>query len=343
MLIRSRFGDYPVREADTLAEVLAATVDSRTWVLADATLASLHDLGPRVVALPSSEATKSWDNLGPLLERLLGEGIRRDGHILAIGGGVVQDVAGFVANLLMRGLRWTFVPSTLLAQADSCIGAKTSVNIGRFKNQLGSFYPPREIWLVPALLDSLPADARRSGLGEVAKFHLLESPEAWEWARGRLTWGDRDHLADLVRRSLAIKQRYIEEDELDRGVRNLLNYGHTFGHAYETATRFAIPHGMAVALGVCTATALSAERGWVTEAHADEVHDALAPLFTPYERHLRDLDLPALRDGLRADKKNIGGATYCILTRGPGRMEKTAVDLDNELIPAIGRFIARRA
>lgn len=342
--IQSRLGAYEVHHADSLAEVVAGPSE-RTWYIVDEGVLALYPSVfsglpvDRVVALPSNEHTKSFEALGPLLDGLLGSGVRRDARLVAVGGGICQDTVGFAASILMRGVDWWFVPTTLLAQADSCIGAKTSINLGSRKNQLGTFNAPGRVVLVPSLLATLPADMRRSGLGEVAKFHLLEGDETFAWVRSRLTWDDAAHLDDLVRRSLRIKKRYIEEDEFDRGIRNLLNYGHTFGHAFEATTCFGVPHGMAVALGMCAATMISAERGLCAAAHAEDVREVLRPLFQPYQRLLREHPAEALVAPMSTDKKNVGGKTYAILTRGPGRMEKMAVDLAGEVVPAIRRFV----
>ncbi len=219
---------------------------------------------------------------------MLSSGFRRDCRLLAIGGGVIQDITAFLATILMRGVGWEFIPTTLLAQCDSCIGAKSSINIAAFKNQLGSFHPPRRIHLCTGLLESLGEDAVRSGMGEILKFHLVEGGATWEAVRALPPAPSLDVLEGLVWRSLEIKRRYIEADELDTGIRAILNYGHTFGHAFESVSGFAIPHGIAVALGMAAATWISHARGMIDRAHRDEVLATLRPL---YGKHLEQARL----------------------------------------------------
>ena len=147
-------------------------------------------------------------------------------------------------------------------------------------------------------------------------------------------------LSKWVRRSMAVKKPFIEEDEMDRGKRNILNYGHTFGHAYESATKYAIPHGIAVLLGILTATHLSVRLGLVAEAQYHELKGQLRPWVSPYEERLLASDRDEIFRAIKHDKKNTGDSVNCILTRGFGRMEKVPVDFQNDLIPAVDEFIA---
>ena len=299
----------------------------------------------RVVEVEASENAKSFESLTPVFLDLLGRGLKRDRTLVVIGGGVLQDMGCFIASVLSRGLRWELIPTTLLAQADSCIGSKSSINIGSYKNQLGTFYPPHRVLLVSGVLASLPSDEIRSGLGEVIKLQLLAGEAGFrELISDLATQSSADSalLAKWVDRSLAVKQPYIESDEFDRGIRNLLNYGHTFGHAYESATAFAIPHGIAVILGMLTATAVSARLGLVPASHFDELRRLLAPWHQPYGDLLRAAQPEAILTAIRHDKKNTGDTVNCILTRGFGRMEKMPVPLAETLAPSITEFIDRR-
>ena len=146
-------------------------------------------------------------------------------------------------------------------------------------------------------------------------------------------------LAKWVARSLAVKQPYIEADEFDQGIRNLLNYGHTFGHAYESAAHYAIPHGIGVVLGMLTATYISSRLGLVASAHHAELKALLAPWHEPYGKVLRSVDRDQVFQAIRHDKKNTGDAVNCILTHGFGWMEKRPVDFESQIVPAINNFI----
>ncbi|HEY1099820.1 MAG TPA: 3-dehydroquinate synthase, partial [Myxococcota bacterium] len=288
-------------------------------------------LADRVRFIDATEQDKSFAALEPHYLWLVARGLRRNDTIVAIGGGVVQDITCFIASTLMRGVRWTLIPTTLLAQCDSCIGSKSSINIGAYKNQLGTFYPPHEVLLCSDVLATLPADEIRSGLGEAVKLHLLESDaavvavEATLASLARQSFPDTDVLGDIVRRSLALKKPYIEEDEFDRGRRHVLNYGHTFGHAYEAVTDYAIPHGIAVTLGMLTATFVSFRLGLVDEGHAQRVAALLRPLYEPYEQLLRQEHIDAVVEAMRHDKKNDGNDITCILTRGCGAMSRERI------------------
>jgi 3-dehydroquinate synthase len=347
--ISSRFGAYAVVASASLAEALARACEGgKAWILADEALMALHGgairaacPAARVHAVAATEGAKSFEHLGPLITAVLGSGFRRDCTLVAIGGGVIQDIAAFLAAILMRGVAWEFIPTTLLAQCDSCIGAKSSINIASFKNQLGCFLPPRRIHLAIALLGSLPAEAIRSGMGEIVKFHLVEGPDDWQRIRAVPPEPTLAALEPLIWRSLSIKRRYIEADELDTGLRNILNYGHTFGHAFESVSGFAIPHGIAVALGMAAATWISHARGMVDRAHRDEVLATLRPLYGKHLDQLRGRPVGDILAAMRTDKKNVHGATYVILTAGPGAMRKTAVDLEREIATPLQDFLAR--
>jgi 3-dehydroquinate synthase len=349
MTIRSRSHDYTVGEAPdlkTAVENIAAA--GKTFAVVDAAMlepphADAFSSLPaeNIFALTATEEAKSFERLGPLFTWLLERGFRRDCALLVAGGGVTQDIACFVATVLLRGIRWHYIPTTLLAQCDSCIGSKSSINLGRFKNQIGTFYPPNSITLVTDVLKTLPPDEIRSGLGEAIKLHLLAGPEEVAWLRDALAAFGTPHfsLREILWSSLRIKQPFIEEDEFDRARRNLLNYGHTFGHAYESATRYAIPHGIAVTLGVLTATFVSARLGWVDPAHFEQLRSWLRPFFTPYHERLKATEMPAIFAAMKLDKKNLAGKINCILTRGPGRMERVAIESEDELAAHLGEFV----
>lgn len=353
LTIRSGDGDYTVEQFASPGDALRSIQDhARAYYLVDQEFAMLPDCEPvrllpseRVVLVRADEAAKSLEALAPLVRRLLELGIRRDGFIVVIGGGTIQDIGCFIASVLFRGVGWELIPTTLLAQADSCIGSKSSINVGPFKNQVGTFYPPRRVLLVPAVLGTLPWDEIRSGLGEVIKLQLLDGES-----------GFRELMADLGRlkeepvllakwtwRSLEVKKRFIEADEYDVGPRNLLNYGHTFGHAYESATQYGIPHGIAVILGMLTAVRISVSLGLVPWSHYEELWRLLEPWQRPYHDRLTCVPREEIFRAIRMDKKNAADAMHCILTRGFGQMEKRAVDLAIDVMPRIAEFVATPA
>lgn len=348
MVVRSAVHDYTVEEADSLEAALSATsTGANIFVLADRVLfalphaKALERLDPnRVIRIEASEDQKSYGSVEAVFAQLLEAGFRRGCSLLGIGGGIIQDITCFIASTLHRGVPWDLIPTTLLAQCDSCIGSKSSINIGRFKNQIGTFYPPRRVVLVNQVLATLPLDDLRSGLGEVIKLHLIEGGDRYSSLVDALRAGlpPVPDLAPLVAASLAIKQRFIEEDEFDRGVRNLLNYGHTFGHAYESVTAFGIPHGIAVSLGVVSATFASERLGLVQQGHFQEINALIRPYYSPYEKMLAGIDAAAIVEAMRLDKKSTAATVHCILTRGPGAMEKVPLEVGAQLTPLIAEI-----
>jgi 3-dehydroquinate synthase len=286
------------------------------------------------VVIEATEEQKSYERLTPIFLELLSKGLKRDGTLIVVGGGVLQDIGCFIATVLFRGVRWEFVPTTLLAQSDSCIGSKSSINIGDYKNQIGTFYPPHRVMVASDVLSTLPWDEIRSGLGEVIKLQLVAGQAGFDELMADLKnvspVGGMEIIPKWVERSIAVKKPYIEKDEFDRGIRNILNYGHTFGHAYESATKYAIPHGIAVILGILTATYLSARLGLVDENHFLDLKLLLTPWFHPYETTLLEVRRDDIFKAIRHDKKNTGDSVNCILTSGPGRMDKIKVDLSKE-------------
>lgn len=349
MEIVSRSHSYIVEGQSTLGAAVERVVgNGKVFALVDRFVlgapyeGQLAAIDPaNIFAIDATEEAKAFKNLADVFEWLLSHGFRRDCTLLAVGGGVTQDIACFIASVLLRGIRWHFVPTTLLAQCDSCIGSKSSINIGRYKNQIGTFYPPHSITLVHAVLRTLPNDEIRSGLGEAIKLHLLAGEEEFRWLKAKLNGNSRDDLplSEIIWSSLKIKKPFIEEDEFDRGRRNLLNYGHTFGHAYESATSYSIPHGIAVTLGVLTATYISAQIGWVTQQYYEQLHSFLRPFFTPYHEHLLCADLGEILAAMKLDKKNTSNRVHCILTRGCGQMEKTTLESESELTKHLRAFI----
>lgn len=303
-----------------------------------------------MVQVEGTETAKSYAALEPVFLDLLGRGLRRNGVLVVVGGGVLQDAGCFIASVLSRGVRWELVPTTLLAQADSCIGSKSSINIGPYKNQLGTFYPPHRVLLSSDFLRTLPFDEIRSGLGEVIKLQLLSSQEGFDELMSDLdvvhvaSSGEQlSLLAKWVRRSLDVKQPFIEKDEFDTGPRLLLNYGHTFGHAFESVTDFGIPHGIAVILGMLAATAVSARLGLIAERSAIDLARRLQPWHTPYAERLAGIDMQALFAALARDKKNTASGLTCILTRGAGCMERMALSasqVDTVVAPVLADLIS---
>ena len=254
--ISSSTGAHAVRLSDQSLSAIAEQSQCDIIIADDFFRSQLSELSKPVVYVTAQEPSKDLVNIAPIVEQLRRNGLTRNGAILAIGGGVIQDIACFVASVYMRGTRWIYVPTTLLGMVDSCIGGKSSINVGDFKNLVGTFYPPERIIIPPSVTATLPAEHIAAGRAEAAKICFAHGEVAFR----RYLELDANFVPDagpLIAHSLATKKWFIEVDEFDRGERLLLNFGHSFGHALESCTAYALPHGVAVGIGCLAAVDLS--------------------------------------------------------------------------------------
>lgn len=327
--IRAASGTYIARiQAGALEQVVERGGD--IVILCDAYFADRFEgRGVPVVCLPADENTKSLDEIPRIVAALREVGVSRRTRLVAAGGGIVQDVAGFVASIYMRGLKWDYAPTTLLAMVDSCIGGKSSINVGPHKNLVGTFHPPQTILIDPGLCETLTADQRIAGLCEAAKICFARSPEAFEAyleLEPRVAAGAAV-LSDVIALSLASKKWFLEIDEFDQAERLLLNYGHTFGHAIESASDFRLSHGIAVGLGMMAAGAMSRSLGRVeagegpTARFESHIHGLLletadlGPL-------VADLSRDRLIAAFRGDKKHTADTFAVVLPLPGGGVER---------------------
>lgn len=268
------------------------------------------------VVIDATEENKSIERVIPIFERLVANSVRRDHTLIAIGGGIIQDITCFIASTLLRGMAWKFVPTTLLAQADSCIGSKSSINLGKTKNIIGTFNPPNEIFVCTDFFDTLEDKDIRSGIGEILKVHAIDSAAAFDRlaADYDALHSDRKVLLAYIRQALLIKQRFIEVDEFDRGVRNIFNYGHSFGHAIEAATDFGVPHGIAVTMGMDMANRIAVLRGLLSGHDYLRMHPVLRKNYVPFAK--TDIPLDDMLSALMKDKKNTSSKLVLIFPVG---------------------------
>jgi len=225
------------------------------------------------IIINAIEEQKSYTGLVPIIHELINIGFKRNNRLVAIGGGITQDVTAFTASILYRGVQWLFYPTTLLAQGDSCIGSKTSVNFGKYKNQVGGFYPPENIFIDLKFLDTLTDLDLKSGFGEMSHYFVIAGEKDFERYKKEypLALNDKKVLSGLISRSLEIKKRYIEIDEFDKKERQIFNYGHSFGHAIESLTDYRIPHGIAVSYGMDMSNYVSMKLGYISESIRNEI------------------------------------------------------------------------
>jgi 3-dehydroquinate synthase len=280
-------------------------------------------LGARIaeIVVPDGEQAKGWETLNRVFDALLEARCGRDTLIVALGGGVIGDLAGFAAAVYQRGVAFVQVPTTLLAQVDSSVGGKTAINHALGKNMIGAFHQPRAVISDVATLGTLPGRELRSGLAEVIKHGLTLDAAFFEWLESdleRILNKDPTALAYAVRRSCELKARIVAEDERESGGRALLNFGHTFGHAIEAATGYG-PwlHGEAVAAGMVMAAELSELMGYLKKTEVSRVRALLQraglPVHGPALAPERLLELMAL------DKKAAKGKTRFVVLEAMGR------------------------
>lgn len=275
--------------------------------------ASLDDHGyvTRRAVFPAGEAYKTLGTIDLLWGEFLAHGLERGSTVVALGGGVVSDLAGFAAAVYLRGVKWVAVPTTLLAMVDAALGGKTGADLPQGKNLIGAFHPPALVLVDPCVLRSLPPDELRSGLAEVVKHGLLADTTLFEYCRRGWQAVTTD-LEPIVRRAVAVKVRVIGRDPYEKGERAALNLGHTLGHAVEAASGFRLSHGQAVAIGMAAATRLSERQGLAIPGLAAEVQGTLdglgLPVYVP-----SDLDPGVISSFLRVDKKNTDGQLRVVL------------------------------
>jgi 3-dehydroquinate synthase len=284
-------------------------------------LAALEAGAP--VLVPDGERYKSASTLDRLYEGFLARGLGRDGLVVAVGGGVVGDLAGFAAATFMRGVDWAVVPTTLLSMVDSSIGGKVGLNHSRAKNLVGAFHQPRAVVVDPRFLDTLPVRERQSGAYEVLKAGILGDAAlfgAMEGAPERLSGWDPTALDGAIAAACRVKAAVVGGDEREGGARKILNLGHTLGHALESVTRYRrFTHGEAVGWGTLAASIIAHGRGLLDAASFGRIANALDRL-GPRPR-VSDLPPGPILDALAHDKKNRAGRTVFILPTAVGRVE----------------------
>ena len=313
-----RSADAAIVTNTTVAPLYAERVRSRLLA---------HHRRVLVIELPDGEAHKEWSVLNQVFDRLLAEGCDRKTVLYALGGGVVGDMAGFAAACYMRGVPFVQVPTTLLAQVDSSVGGKTAINHPLGKNMIGAFYQPARVLCDLDVLATLPARELSAGLAEVIKVGPIADPAFFGWLEsnlGALLAREPAALAQAVRRCCEIKAEVVGQDEREGGLRAILNFGHTFGHAIEAGLGFgAWLHGEAVGCGMVMAAELSARLGGVE------------PAFVPRLRTL------VQRAGLPVAGPALGAARYLELMRGDKKAE--AGEIRFVLLDGLGHAVVRGA
>jgi shikimate kinase/3-dehydroquinate synthase len=332
---RSASRDYPVYVGEGALGGAPRPATGRSFLVTDETVGSLY--GARVgevaatLAIPPGETAKTWEQAGRVLRGLAGAGMEHGDHVLALGGGVVGDLAGFCAATYQRGMPVVQLPTTLVAQVDSAYGGKTGVDLPEGKNYAGAYHQPVAVIADPSVLATLPREELAAGWAEVVKTALIAGGPLWE----RVRRGDPGADADLVLACARTKLAIVAADERDAGRRQVLNLGHTVGHAIETATAYRrYRHGEAVGLGLLAALTLSDQ-----PALRAEVAALLATHGLPTELG-SDVDQVTVLSALEGDKKRRGGRVGFVLVEAPGDVRPGRPVAPDDIVRALGELSA---
>lgn len=337
--VHSQQGSYPVMIGDGLLSSVGDSLiqlklnrAAKVCIVTDTTVASLGiadvvkssciNCGFTVVVktVPPGDGSKSLRVVEEIYHLLLRERMQRSGIVLAVGGGVVGDLAGFVAATFLRGVHFVQIPTTLLAH-DSSIGGKVAVNLAEGKNLIGAFYPPCAVIYDTSTFRTLPLREWRGGMAEVIKHAILDG-EAFFKALEQSPMGEyfqSRELDEIIARAMSVKIGIVEEDELEHGKRMWLNVGHTVGHAIELISRYQLNHGEAIAQGMVVEAMVSVHRGWLSDLSFKRIRHLFAIHGLP--NSVPDYPFQSVADAMNFDKKNQGANWTCALIRGFGDIQ----------------------
>ncbi|HNQ96093.1 MAG TPA: 3-dehydroquinate synthase [Anaerolineales bacterium] len=277
------------------------------------------------IIIPAGEEHKNLETVSRLWKAFLENGLDRKSTIIALGGGVIGDLAGFAASTYMRGIDWIAVPTTLLAMVDASIGGKTGFDLPEGKNLIGSFHPPRLVLADPSLLRTLSDRDLRSGMAEVVKHGIIADPELFAWCSNGMDWV-KNNLEDVVKRAMAVKIKIIEEDPYEKGIRAALNLGHTVGHAVELVSGFKLSHGESVSIGMVVEAKYAVSEGRAVQGSDEAIESTLSKLGLP-TRIPDGVSHEAIIRAMRVDKKKNAKSIRFALPVEIGKVE--LVDVTN--------------
>jgi 3-dehydroquinate synthase len=324
----SAMGEYDVVVAQ------ASSLRHGNLIVTDENVAKFHlekiqsALNAPVVILPAGEAHKNLETISTLWQAFLENGLDRKSTVIALGGGVVTDMAGFAASTYMRGINWIAAPTTLLSMVDASLGGKTGFDLPEGKNLIGSFYPPKMVLADPQLLKTLPEAELISGMAEVVKHGIISDPELFNLCGQGLDWV-KNNLEEIVKRGMAVKIKVIEDDPYEKGFRAALNLGHTVGHAVELVSWFNLRHGEAVAIGMVVEAQYAARIGTTNQNVVEEIQRVLESLGLP-TRIPAGMSRAEIIRAMRMDKKKNARAIRFALPLEIGKVELVEVtDLES--------------
>lgn len=351
MKIKSKIKDYQIKFVDNALdkkeELFSKFEYGRLFYFVDKNVYKLYQQKLRrfigndeFLVILATERNKSYLKIAEYYKRLIEFRFTRNDTLVTFGGGILQDISGFIASTLYRGIKWIFFPTTLLAQVDSCIGSKTSINFDDSKNLIGTFYPPDYIFNDLTFFKTLTPEYFNSGLGEIIKFHLMSDDKGYTLLKKYLSCSnlrENKYFKNIVHSTLKIKYSYFKGDEFDSGRRNLLNYGHCFGHALESASNFAVCHGEAVLVGMGFANLLSLKRGIMKREKYIEFENIFWKYYPRFD--ISKINVENLIYYLKRDKKRVGKDLTMILSQDIGKQLKYNDIKDREIVETFDKFV----
>jgi 3-dehydroquinate synthase len=330
----------------SIGENLLKEISQKSIIVCDKNLKSYIPSDIRTIYVESSEKNKTLKTVESILNQLAEIGLRKDEEIVAIGGGLIQDLSTMAAAIYMRGVNWNYFPTTLMAMADSCIGGKSSINLEGKKNIIGNFYPPKNVFIDLNFIKSLSNEAIASGLSEAIKICFARDKSSFEnFCRFHKNLSspevDLVSMENLIEESLKAKKWFVEVDEFDVAERKLLNFGHTFGHALESSTNFAIPHGIAIAIGILIALEHPLAICGPSEISLKgEVFSILESVRSELREYLKEFDLEKYNVAFNSDKKH-NKAFYRIIIPFEGKLRLIDIDNNKENLDVVSRITTK--
>jgi 3-dehydroquinate synthase len=338
LIIKSSQGDYPVIFLESISNLRQEDKLNQSFIIVDKNVLQIYGkklskilTRPYFVVEPTEEF-KSLEGVGKIVEWLIDNGAIKSSQIIAIGGGITQDLATFVSHIYYRGIRWVYLPTTLLSQSDSCIGAKCAVNLKGHKNQLGVIHSPSEVVIVEEFLSTLAEVDFRSGFGEIFKLSVTGSRQFFSQLKEHLKQNglQNKNMLGIIRSSLISKQEVIELDEYEKDLRRVLNYGHTFGHALESISKHTIPHGIAILFGMDLINYLGVSWNITNQEFYTQFRNIIKEYYKDltFEVNLETKEL--IKEILR-DKKMYDGYMYFAVPKNIGEIVIIKKIIDEEL------------
>jgi shikimate kinase/3-dehydroquinate synthase len=325
----SAMGEYDVIVGD-VGHAFSVTDLQNPIIVTDENVAKFHLekiqklFNAKAVIVPAGEENKNLETISRLWKAFLENGLDRKSAVIALGGGVIGDMAGFAASTYMRGIDWIGIPTTLLSMVDASLGGKTGFDLPEGKNLIGSFYPPKLVIADPSLLRTLPERELRSGMAEVVKHGIISDPNLFAMCNRGMDWV-KANLEEVVKHAMAVKIKVIEEDPYEKGIRAALNLGHTVGHAVELVSKFELRHGEAIAIGTVAEAQYAAKVGLATFGLVEAITESFKSLGLPI--HIPEgMPREKIIQAMRVDKKKNARSIRFALPVEIGKVELVNVD-----------------